>query len=120
MVIVGNWRTAVIGSIVSLVIFAIVYFTVIKPDNNTANQAAKAGLQLTQQALKQSQTAQNQVNQAVKQATAGAPAAAASQAQAAGAAVSKSLSKAQQLAACVQTAGTNVSAISTCQAKYQG
>ena len=119
MVIVGNWKTAVIGSIVSLVIFAIVYFTVIKPDNNTANQALKAGLQQTQQALKQAQTQESQVSNAVKQATSNSGAAA-SQASAAQSAVQSSLSNAQKLTACVQAAGTDVSAISTCQSKYQG
>lgn len=119
MVIVsGNWRVAIIGSIVSLVIFLILYFTVIQSDNNTANQAIKAGLQQTQQALKQSQS---QVNQAVKQAqSSGLPASAAAQATSASKAATSTLSNAQKLASCVANAGTDVSAITACQAKYQG
>ena len=41
------------STVVSLVIFLIVYLTVIRPDQNTANQAVKTGLQQSQQVINQ-------------------------------------------------------------------
>ena len=38
---------------VSLTIFGVVFFTVIKPSSDTANQAIKSGLQQSQQAIDQ-------------------------------------------------------------------
>jgi type II secretory pathway component PulM len=104
MVIVGNWRTAIIGSIVSLIIFGVVYFTVIKPNSDTANQAIRTGLQQSQQALNQAKSSLSQ---------SGVPSSVSKQAQTA-------LSNASKLASCVQAAGTDVSALSACQAKYHG
>jgi hypothetical protein len=57
------------GLAVSLGIFAVLYFTVIRPDTNTANQAIKTGLQQSQQELDQ---AQKQVSSASGQASAAA------------------------------------------------
>jgi hypothetical protein len=104
MVIVGNWRTAIVGGVISLIIFAVVYFAVIKPSSDTANQAIKTGLQQSQQALNQAKTSLSQ---------SGVPASVSHQAQTA-------LSNASKLGACVQAAGTDVSALSSCQVKYQG
>ena len=103
MVIVsGNWRTALIGAVLSLIIFAVVYFTVIKPDNNAAQQALRTGLNQSQQVL-------NQAKSAVSQS--GAPASVSKKVQA-------TINSAGKLASCVQAAGTDVSAISNCQAKF--
>jgi type II secretory pathway component PulM len=104
MVIVTNsWKMWLAGVGVSLAIFAVLYFTVIQPDNNTANQALKSGLQQSQQAI----------NQAQKQlSTAGGQASGASgQAQ-------QNLNKAAKLTACVSAAGTDVSKLQACQAQY--
>ena len=94
--------TAVI--IQTVIIFGILYFTIIKPDNNTANQAVKAGLQQSQQVI----------NQAKKQlSTSGASAAVSSQA-------SQQLDKASKLTSCVAAAGTDPSKLANCQAQYGG
>jgi F0F1-type ATP synthase membrane subunit b/b' len=78
-----------------LIIFAVMYFTVIKPSTDTANDAVKSA---TQQATQQ-------INQARKNAP---PAA------------QKALDSAAKLTACVQKAGTDTGALATCQAKYGG
>jgi type II secretory pathway component PulM len=91
-----------VGMAASLAIFGVVYFTVIKPSSDTANQAIKTGLQQTQQAL-------NQAQQQLKSSGAGATGAAQQQ-----------LSKAQLLTQCVAAAGTDVSKIQVCQSKYAG
>ncbi len=89
-----------------LVIFAVVYFSVIRPDNNAANQAVKNGVQQAQQA----------VNQATKQVQGGA-----GQSGTAGEssnAVSQAANNATKLAACVAAAGTNAAQTQVCDAKY--
>jgi type II secretory pathway component PulM len=84
---------------VSLVIFGVLYFTVIKPDTNAANNAIKTGLQQSQQVI----------SQASKQlTTAGQASSAASQA----------TQKAAQLSTCLVSAGTDVTKIQTCQTQY--
>jgi type II secretory pathway component PulM len=103
VLITNNTRLWLIGMAVSVAIFLGVYFLVIKPNDNTANQAVKAGLQQTHQALNQ---AQQQLNSAAGQA--GAAAAPAQQA----------LSKAQKLTACLTSAGTDAAAMQSCQAKF--
>lgn len=102
VLVTNNWRTWLIGMAASLVIFAVVYFTVIQPSMNTANQALKSGLQQTQQA----------VNQAQKQlATSGASTGvAAGQAQ-------QQLSSAAKLTSCLAAAGTDLTKIQACQTK---
>jgi hypothetical protein len=87
----------------SLVIFAVVYFAVIKPDQNAANQALKSGLQQSQQVI-------NQAQKQLKSSGAGGTAA--------GTQAQKTLSQAQKLTACVQSAGTDAGAIASCQAKF--
>jgi hypothetical protein len=93
VLVTGNWRIALAGLAASLLIFAVLFFTVIKPSENTANQAVKTGLQQTQQAL----------NQAQKQSS--------GQAQTA-------LSQAGKLAGCTSQAGTDASKLQACQANY--
>ena len=104
MVIVTNsWRMWLAGLAVSLGIFAVLYFTVIRPDTNTANQAIKTGLQQSQQALDQ---AQKQVGSASGQASAAASHAA------------RKLSDAQKLTACVAAAGTDPTKLQACKTQY--
>ena len=104
MVLVTNsWRMWLVGLAVSLGIFAVLYFTVIRPDTNTANQAVKAGLQQSQQALNQ---AQQQVSSASGQASAATRHAA------------KKLSDAQKLTACLTAAGTDPTKLQACKTHY--
>lgn len=99
VLVTGNWRVWLAGMAASLIIFAVVFFTVIQPSQDTANQALKSGLQQTQQVLNQ---AQKDVNNAGG-ATSGA---------------SKVINNAQKLTACVAAAGTDVTKVQACQAKY--
>ena len=128
VLVTTSWQRWAAGLAVSLVVFAVIYLTVIQPSTNTANQAVKAGLQQTQQAIRQSQ---QQINQAsgANQANAVAAghaskqvAAAAKQANkqlaAAGAKANQQLSQAGKLAACVTAAGTDTGKIQACQVKY--
>jgi hypothetical protein len=122
MVLVSYSRRAwAISMAVSVVIFAVLYFTVIKPSSDTANQAVKTGLQQTQQALSQAQqqlsTGAGQVGRSstsggtVSTAPAGSASTGAGQ-------VEQQLSKAQQLTACVTAAGTDVGQIEACKTKF--
>ncbi len=99
----GNWKMWLVGMAVSLGIFAVLYFTVIQPDNNTANQALKTGLQQSQQVETQ---AQQQLSNAANQAGASSSAA------------HKTLNKAAKLTACVSAAGTDTAKIAACQAQF--
>jgi flagellar biosynthesis/type III secretory pathway M-ring protein FliF/YscJ len=99
---------------VSLIIFGVVYFTVIRPDNNTANNAIKAGLQQSQQALNQ---AQQQLSNASNQAGA-ASGAASSAASGASTTASKVINKAAKLTSCVAAAGTDTTKLAACQSQF--
>ena len=105
VLVTGNWRAWLIATAASLLIFGVLYFTVIKPDNNTAQQALKSGLQQSQQVI--NQTKKDLSN------TAGQGGQASSQA-------NSVVSKAQKLTACVAAAGTDVSKVQACQAKFGG
>jgi hypothetical protein len=100
VLVTGSRRLWAVSMAVSLIIFAVLYFTVIRPDNNTANQAVKSGLQQSQQVLNQ---AQKQLKTAGGQAS--------GQGQ-------KVLDKASKLTSCVASAGTDTSKIAACQAKF--
>jgi hypothetical protein len=89
VLVTGNWRIALAGLAASLLIFGIVFFTVIKPSENSANQALKTGLQENQQVL----------NQAQKQ-------------------TGQKLGSVSQLANCVASAGTDTAKIEACQTKF--
>ncbi len=103
VLVTNNWRLWLAGFGASLVIFAVVFFTVIQPSQNTANQALKTGLQQSQQALNQ---AQKQFSSASSQAGAAAPAA------------QQALSKSAQLTGCLSQAGTDIGKVQACQAKF--
>ena len=49
----GGWKIGLIGLAVSVGIFAVLYFTVIKPTTDTANDAIRNSLRQSQQQLKQ-------------------------------------------------------------------
>ena len=90
----GGWKMWLAGLAVSLGIFAVLYFTVIKPTTDTANDAIRTSLQQSQQ----------QLDEAKKDAP--------------DAQTRKQLSQAEKLTGCVADAGTDASAIADCQAKY--
>jgi hypothetical protein len=121
VLVTTSWQRWAAGLAVSLVVFVVIYLTVIQPSTNTANQAVKAGMQQTQQAIKQSQqqidraTSANQAN--ANQASA-ASRHANKQLAAAGATANKQLSVAGKLAACVAAAGTDTGKLQACQVKY--
>jgi hypothetical protein len=112
-------RLWLIGMAVSLVIFGVIYFAVIRPDNNAANAALKSGLQQSQQALNQ---ASKQISNAAGQAGAASSTGSSSSASgAAGAATStatKTLNKAEKLTSCIAAAGTDTTKLAACQSQY--
>lgn len=85
LIVVRNTKARIALALVPIILFLLVYFLVVRPDQNTANQAVNQGLQ--------------QVNQQVQSD----PAAPAS---------------VKNLTACLTAAGTNVSAIQACRAKF--
>ena len=89
VLVTTSWQRWAAGLAVSLVVFLVLYLTVIQPSTNTANQAVKAGVQQTQQAIKQ---AQQQINAGTNQAQA-ASGHASKQAAAAGAKANKQLAE---------------------------
>ena len=109
VLVTGSWKLWAAGMAVSLAIFAIVFFAVIQPSQNTANQALKTGLQQSQQAINQ---AQKQLSSA-----AGATGATGAASAVAGAA-QQQLSNALKLTTCVATAGTDAAKIQACQVQY--
>ena len=110
LVVSTNWRLWMAGMAVSLAIFGVVFFTVIKPSSDTANQAIKSGLQQSQQAI----------DQAKKEFSTGASQAgsAAGQAGSVASSAQKQLSKASKLTACISQAGTDVAKVQACQVKF--
>ncbi len=107
VLVTGNWRLWLAGMAASLAIFGVLYFTVIKPNSDTANQALKSGLQQSQQVISQ---AKKQINAAGAQSN--------GQAAAAVSTANTQLSKAAKLTACVQAAGTDAGKIQSCQVKF--
>ena len=120
VLVTGNWRIAMAGLAASLLIFGVLFFTVIQPSQNTANQAIKSGLQQSQQALNQ---AQKQLSSAGSQATPATPATPATsqvqqQISKATGQAQQQLSKAAKLANCLSQAGIDASKIQACQANF--
>jgi hypothetical protein len=109
VLVTTNRRYWYVGLAVSLLTFAIVYFTVIRPSTDTANQAIRTGLQQSQQLINQEQQQLSHDNTA-----AGAPGAA-------NGAISQAhqqLSNASKLTSCLAAAGTNFSAVQACQTRF--
>ena len=120
VLVTGNWRIAMAGLAASLLIFGVLFFTVVQPSQNTANQAIKTGLQQSQQALNQ---AQKQLSSAGSQAPPAAPATPATsqvqqQISKATGQAQQQLSKAAKLANCLSQAGIDASKIQACQANF--
>jgi hypothetical protein len=115
VLVTGNWRIAMAGLAASLLIFGVLFFAVIQPSQNTANQAIKTGLQQSQQALNQ---AQKQLSNASSQTSPSAPAAVQSQVSTATGQAQQKLSQAAKLASCLSQAGIDASKIQACQANF--
>jgi hypothetical protein len=115
VLVTTSWQRWAAGLAVSLVVFLVLYLTVIQPSTTTANQAVKAGMQQTQQAIKQ---AQQQINSGGANHQASATGHASKQFAAAGAQATKQLNQAGKLAACVSSAGTDTGKLQACQVKY--
>jgi type II secretory pathway component PulM len=90
----GGWKYWFAGLAVSVGIFAVIYFTVIKPTTDTANDAIRTSLQQSQQQLNQAK--QNAPDAQSK----------------------KQISQAEKLTGCLSDAGTDVSKVQDCQAKF--
>jgi F0F1-type ATP synthase membrane subunit b/b' len=90
----GGWKYWLAGLAVSVGIFAVLYFTVIKPTTDTANDAIRTSLHQAQQQLDSAK--QQAPNGAAKQ----------------------QLNQAEKLTACLQDAGTDVSKVQECQSKF--
>ncbi len=124
VLVTGNWRLWMVGMAASLVLFGVVYFAVIAPSQNTANQALKTGLQQSEQVIKQAKqqlnSATGQANAAASQATtaAGQASSASGQVSSATGHAKQELNKAAKLAQCVTAAGTDTGKIAACQAKF--
>jgi len=114
VLVTGNWRSALAGLAASLLIFGVLFFGVIQPSENTANQAVKTGLQQSQQALNQ---AQQQLSSASSQASSSTPQVQQQVSNAAGQ-VQHTLSKAAKLTSCLSQARLDATKIQTCQANF--
>jgi type II secretory pathway component PulM len=112
VLVTGNWKVWLAGMAASLLIFAVLFFTVIKPSSDNANQALKTGMNQASQVLKQTQQDVNQATKAGNSVSSTGNKAAQS--------ANKTLDKASKLASCVAAAGTDTSKIAACQSKYNG
>jgi predicted PurR-regulated permease PerM len=101
-IVVRNPVYRVIALVLTLAIVAILYFAVIKPNNDNANNAVNNAVKTTQQLEKQAAQQVNQANQAAKSSG--------------GAAIPAGVTN---LVNCIAAAGTNVSEIQACKAKFQ-
>jgi|SRR5215208_3922075 len=90
----GGWKYWLAGLAVSLGIFAVLYFTVIKPTTDTANDAIRTSLQQSQEQLNEAE--ENAPTPAAK----------------------RQLDEAAKLTGCLQDAGTDVSEVQDCQARF--
>jgi hypothetical protein len=119
VMVTGNWRIALAGIAASLLIFGVLFFTVIQPSQNTANQAVKTGLQQSQQALNQASKALSSASsQTTPAATPQAPAQVSKQISSATSQAQQTLSKAAKLANCLSQAGIDTSKVQACQAQF--
>ena len=112
VLVTGNWKLWLVGMAVSLAIFLVVLFAVILPAQNTANQAIKSGEHQTQQALK---AASKQLNSASNASSSGSTG---STVKAVDKKAKHDLSQAAKLAACVSAAGTDLTKLQACHAKF--
>ena len=101
VLVTTNWKMYLVGLAVSLGVFLVIYFTVIKSSTDTANKAIQTGLEQTQRGLDQAQKQLNQTGSGNSKANA-------------------ELDSAQKLAQCLSAAGTDTDAVASCQAQYAG
>jgi len=94
IVVSSSWKLWLAGLAVSVGIFAVLYFTVIKPTTDNANEALTTSLEHANQQL------QNAKKEAPN------------------AEAKKELSEAQRLTACLQDAGTDTGAVADCQTQF--
>ena len=94
IIVSSSWKLWLAGLAVSVGIFAVLYFTVIKPTTDNANRALSSSLENANQQL------QNAKEEAPN------------------AQAKKQISEAERLTACLQDAGTDASAIADCQAQF--
>jgi F0F1-type ATP synthase membrane subunit b/b' len=99
---VRNPIARVVLILIPLIIFAVMYFTVIKPSTDTANDAVRSTTQAVTQQLDQAKT---DTQKAVDDASA---------------AGQKSIDAASKLTDCVAKAGTDTSALAACQTAVGG
>ena len=120
VLVTGNWRIALAGLAASLLIFGVLFFAVIQPSQNTANQAIKTGLQQSQQALNQAQKQLSTATVPASPATPASPSTSQTQKAIAGATsqTQQTLSKATKLANCLSLAGIDTSKVAACQANF--
>ena len=119
VMVTGNWRIALAGLAASLLIFGVLFFAVIQPSQNTANQAIKTGLQQSQQAINQASKALSTAgSQTIPSATPQAPAQVQQQVSKAAGQAQQTLNKAAKLANCLSQAGIDTSKVQACQAQY--
>ena len=118
--VTGNWRVALAGIAASLLIFGVLFFTVIQPSQHTADQAVKTGLQQSQQALDQAQKQLSNATTPASPSTPASPTTSSVQSQVSQATgqAKQALSKASKLANCLTQAGIDASKIQACQANF--
>jgi hypothetical protein len=109
MVIFGSPKIAAAGLALSAAIFLILYFTVIKPSTDNANDAVKSGEKQTQQLLNNATKQTNSATKKLKSSGVKIPANA-----------NKAVDKAKKLADCLVAAGTDVTKVQSCQAEFGG
>jgi len=107
MVIFGSPKIAAAGLALSAAIFLIVYFTVIKPSTDTANDAVKQGEKQTQQILNSATKQTDAATKKLKSSGVKVPAG-----------TNVTISKAKKLANCLVAAGTDVTKVQACQAQF--
>jgi predicted PurR-regulated permease PerM len=100
--VTNSWKIWLVSLAVSLGIFLVIYFTVIKSANDTVDNALQQSQQIQNSAL-------NDANKQLDKASKNAPASA-----------QGAISQAQKLADCVTAAGTDTSALADCQAQFGG
>jgi len=118
--VTGNWRVALAGIAASLLIFGVLFFTVIQPSQHTADQAVKTGLRQSQQALDQAQKQLSNATAPASPSTPASPTTSSVQSQVSQATgqAKQALSKASKLANCLTQAGIDASKIQACQANF--
>jgi hypothetical protein len=111
VILTNSWKIWLAGLAVSLGIFAIIYFTVIKESNDRADEALQQSNQAIEQGLQQSQQALDQSQQQLDQSAGGAGGGG-------GGNANEQIKEAQQLGDCIAAAGNDAAALQECQAQF--